>query len=49
LMYILASVSVVGTVNSKFRANCGLTPSSIRYWMRVTYFSSMFLVRLSMP
>jgi hypothetical protein len=47
LMYILASVSAVGTVNSKFRASCRSPPSFIYFWMRVAYFSSMFLARLS--
>jgi hypothetical protein len=34
-------------VNSKFHASCGSPSSSICCWMRVTYFFSMFLARLS--
>jgi hypothetical protein len=32
LMYILASISAVGMVNSRFCANCGSLPSSICFW-----------------
>jgi hypothetical protein len=39
LMYILARVSAVGMVNSRFRTSCGSPPSVIWFWMRVTYLS----------
>jgi hypothetical protein len=47
LIYILARVSAVGTVNSRFCTSYGSPPSFIWFWMRVTYFSSMFLARFS--
>jgi hypothetical protein len=47
LMYILASVSTVGMVNSRFCASYGSLPSFICFWMRVAYFSTMFLAHLS--
>jgi hypothetical protein len=47
LIYILAKVSAVGTVNSRFRTSYGSPPSTIWFWMRVTNFSSMFLACFS--